>query len=241
MFTNPSSWNKFQVKRTESKKIQNLIFAHRHYVIFSIFFDFSNFFFQHPPPTGLLILIDIGDSDFFSQNCFFPNSKCVPATEKQKTSPGSPAYTCQCQENFEHDPVLGICVDINECADPSNNPCSSLGADVECINRVGSHRCKCPMGFEYNILTQKCDDVDECEFSSLYRGLSKIGGCVDVGWTLFGRYLDVTQDFFHDLTKFETCLLYCDHGPEDNVCVNYPGSFSCECGKGYAEYYEILK
>lgn len=110
------------------------------------------------------------DHFFLISWLFFSHSKCVPASDKQKASPSGnyKKYTCECQEGFVLDPVLGVCVDFNECANPDNNPCSKLGPDSECVNLPGSYRCSCSMGFEYNLSTKKCEDIDECEFASLY-------------------------------------------------------------------------
>ncbi|KAI6689482.1 hypothetical protein NL676_026310 [Syzygium grande] len=51
-----------------------------------------------------------------------------------------PGYRCNCSAGYEGNPYLG-CVDIDECADPQNNPCEGI-----CHNLDGSYACSCPKG-----------------------------------------------------------------------------------------------
>ncbi|XP_078442460.1 wall-associated receptor kinase 2-like [Wolffia australiana] len=63
------------------------------------------------------------------------NSVCVNATE-------GPGYGCRCSVGYQGNPYLDSgCQDIDECADPSTNPCSDL-----CHNLPGTYACSCPKG-----------------------------------------------------------------------------------------------
>ncbi|KAI3676348.1 hypothetical protein L1987_85954 [Smallanthus sonchifolius] len=53
-------------------------------------------------------------------------------------------YRCSCKNGYEGNPYLSPgCQDIDECADPSTNPCNGT-----CTNLLGSFNCSCPRGFE---------------------------------------------------------------------------------------------
>ncbi|XP_078442440.1 wall-associated receptor kinase 2-like [Wolffia australiana] len=63
------------------------------------------------------------------------NSVCVNATE-------GPGYGCRCSVGYQGNPYLDSgCQDIDECADPSANPCSDI-----CHNLPGTYTCSCPKG-----------------------------------------------------------------------------------------------
>ncbi|KAA8517765.1 hypothetical protein F0562_015230 [Nyssa sinensis] len=52
-------------------------------------------------------------------------------------------YRCSCNKGYGGNPYLGPgCQDINECADPNNNPCNGT-----CINTPGSFNCSCAHGY----------------------------------------------------------------------------------------------
>ncbi|CAI9097266.1 OLC1v1033652C1 [Oldenlandia corymbosa var. corymbosa] len=65
------------------------------------------------------------------------NSSCVDSNT------GFGGYRCSCKEGYEGNPYLSPgCQDINECADPNNNPCDKM-----CINSPGGYSCSCPEGY----------------------------------------------------------------------------------------------
>ncbi|XP_058112230.1 putative wall-associated receptor kinase-like 16 isoform X1 [Magnolia sinica] len=65
------------------------------------------------------------------------NSRCYD-------SPSGVGYTCKCYDGFEGNPYLPSgCQDIDECADPTKNPCIS---ELACKNSAGSYCCECPLG-----------------------------------------------------------------------------------------------
>ncbi|CAA7389681.1 unnamed protein product [Spirodela intermedia] len=51
-------------------------------------------------------------------------------------------YVCRCNSGYQGNPYLPSgCQDIDECADPSINPCSHI-----CTNYLGDYACSCPSG-----------------------------------------------------------------------------------------------
>ncbi|KAM7497119.1 hypothetical protein LguiA_021533 [Lonicera macranthoides] len=70
------------------------------------------------------------------------NARCLPSMG-----------LCSCERGFSGNPYL-LCqdctlgdlhADIDECANPRNNPCGGM----ICVNTVGDYRCSCPPGFEF--------------------------------------------------------------------------------------------
>ncbi|GAB4836291.1 hypothetical protein Ancab_001207 [Ancistrocladus abbreviatus] len=65
------------------------------------------------------------------------NTRCVDFD-------GGTGYRCQCLPGYEGNPYLSPgCTDIDECADPINNPCVK---DATCHNAPGNYSCECPSG-----------------------------------------------------------------------------------------------
>ncbi|XP_027070452.1 wall-associated receptor kinase 2-like [Coffea arabica] len=65
------------------------------------------------------------------------NSDCVDSET------GFGGYRCSCNPGYEGNPYVSPgCQDINECADPNNNPCERI-----CINTPGAYNCSCPGGY----------------------------------------------------------------------------------------------
>ncbi|CAA6674755.1 unnamed protein product [Spirodela intermedia] len=63
------------------------------------------------------------------------NSYCFNA-------PNSHGYGCRCNNGYQGNPYLpNGCQDIDECADPSTNPCLHI-----CTNYPGDYACSCPRG-----------------------------------------------------------------------------------------------
>ncbi|KAK3006376.1 hypothetical protein RJ639_016590 [Escallonia herrerae] len=65
------------------------------------------------------------------------NSYCVDSDS------GYGGYRCSCNTGYEGNPYISPgCQDINECANPDNNPCVK-----KCTNTAGSFYCSCPHGY----------------------------------------------------------------------------------------------
>ncbi|KAK1437483.1 hypothetical protein QVD17_03274 [Tagetes erecta] len=72
-------------------------------------------------------------SDYYCQN----NSFCVDSES------GNGGYRCSCNDGYQGNPYLSPgCEDIDECADPNNNPCNGI-----CSNFPGYYNCSCPHGY----------------------------------------------------------------------------------------------
>ncbi|KAI3811843.1 hypothetical protein L1987_21575 [Smallanthus sonchifolius] len=72
-------------------------------------------------------------SDYYCQN----NSFCVDSDS------GNGGYRCSCNSGYQGNPYLSPgCQDIDECADPNNNPCIGI-----CSNFPGHFNCSCPDGY----------------------------------------------------------------------------------------------
>lgn len=73
-------------------------------------------------------------SDYYCQR----NSVCVDFEG------GNGGYRCSCNNGYQGNPYLSPgCNDIDECADPNDNPCDGI-----CTNLPGSFNCSCPHGYE---------------------------------------------------------------------------------------------
>ncbi|KAI3804182.1 hypothetical protein L1987_32356 [Smallanthus sonchifolius] len=60
----------------------------------------------------------------------------------ERTS-GNGGYRCSCNNGYQGNPYLSPgCQDIDECADPNNNPCDGI-----CSNFRGHFNCSCPHGY----------------------------------------------------------------------------------------------
>ncbi|XP_010277596.1 PREDICTED: wall-associated receptor kinase 5-like [Nelumbo nucifera] len=72
-----------------------------------------------------------------------PNYACGKNSECFN-SPNGLGYLCNCSQGYQGNPYLeNGCQDIDECAYPTLNDCSSSG---QCTNTPGSYYCSCPDG-----------------------------------------------------------------------------------------------
>ncbi|KAI3852210.1 hypothetical protein MKX03_012282 [Papaver bracteatum] len=63
------------------------------------------------------------------------NSSCI-------NSEDGLGYRCSCNKGYGGNPYFSPgCQDVNECEDPTNNPCEGI-----CTNTIGSYGCTCPKG-----------------------------------------------------------------------------------------------
>ena len=96
------------------------------------------------------------------------------------------------------------CENVNECDDRSHE-CAD---NADCSDSLGSYFCECWPGYKGDD-GRKCNDIDEC--TEKERNLAT------------GELVEL-----HFCTKFPLRL---DLSP--SICVNNPGSYSCECANGY--------
>ncbi|CAL1529164.1 unnamed protein product [Lymnaea stagnalis] len=128
------------------------------------------------------------------------------------------------------------CEDINECADLSENLCSFKQG---CLNINGSHVCSCPAGQRLENDNRTCHECDEstwgdnctndCLCGQGSTRCDPVMGCIcQSGFT--GQFCS------EDINECATGQLIC---PDNEVCVNLPGSSRCQCREGYYKKNEI--
>ena len=155
------------------------------------------------------------------------------------------SYKCRCEDGYSVKPEDGPgCTDDDECL-MGTNLCDP---NAECNNTIGGHECKCRDGFTGN--GQTCRDINEC--------LTNNGGCdqdaqcinTDGSFKVFNvsralhcchsQSLSLMQcvcdpgfsgngHVCHDIDECSNDPNLCENGQ----CLNYPGSFRCECEMGF--------
>uniref|UniRef100_A0A8D8X304 Fibrillin-2 n=1 Tax=Cacopsylla melanoneura TaxID=428564 RepID=A0A8D8X304_9HEMI len=155
-------------------------------------------------------------------------------------------FECTCSEGYTPGP-LGICEDINECLEMSNQ-CA-----FRCHNVPGSFRCICPYGYSLAPDGRHCIDVDECR--------TPANTCKFSCKNLIGSYMCICPPGYkqthsvsmvtrqhalgaspndvglakassHDCVDVNECELGIDECV-NGVCVNLEGSYRCECNPGF--------
>lgn len=117
-------------------------------------------------------------SDYYCQE----NSVCVDFKS------GKGGYRCSCERGYEGNPYLPPgCHDIDECADPINNPCNGT-----CTNLPGSFNCSCPRGYEGDgrkdgIGCRATDSKSPALKLSLGMGFGFLSILIGVGWLYFSH------------------------------------------------------
>ncbi len=91
--------------------------------------------------------------------CAVDSTRCGPGICGDSVPPAPPAtWTCSCNAGYR---TTGgptpVCVDIDECADPTLNTCST---HATCTNLPGTFDCTCIAGYEGDGFN--CIDIDEC-------------------------------------------------------------------------------
>ncbi|GJR86620.1 wall-associated receptor kinase 2-like protein [Tanacetum coccineum] len=109
------------------------------------------------------------------------NSQCI------ESDTGVPGYRCICNKGYLGQPYLDPgCQDINECDDPSGNPCDGI-----CTNTPGSYTCDCKDGYIGDGLKngRGCAKINS-QFPvikfSLGMGLGFLAILVGITWLYFG-------------------------------------------------------
>ncbi|XP_064386442.1 uncharacterized protein LOC135334976 [Halichondria panicea] len=116
--------------------------------------------------------------------------------------------------------------DVNECADPSLNSCSS---NAMCINSPGGFDCSCPLGF-VGEPTVDCQDLDEC-------ALDILNNCPDNSEcnNIPGSFTCTCTTGFIMQGNLCVDINECAQSPCASIamCVNTDGSFTCSCPPGF--------
>ncbi|XP_020926395.1 vitamin K-dependent protein S [Sus scrofa] len=131
---------------------------------------------------------------------------------------GQAMFTCICKSGWEGEKCE---LDINECKDPANinGGCSQI-----CDNTPGSYHCSCKSGFIMLSNKKDCKDVDECSVKPSICGTAvckNIPGDFECECPEGYRY-NPTLKYCEDVDE-------CSENMCAQLCVNYPGGYSCYC------------
>ncbi|XP_055991440.1 vitamin K-dependent protein S [Sorex fumeus] len=144
----------------------------------------------------------------------------MPCSEDgyMKCKDGLATFTCICKPGWQGE----LCdFDINECKDPSN---INGGCEQICDNTPGSYQCSCRSGFLMLSNQKGCRDVDECFLKPDICGTA-------VCRNFPGGFECECAEGYRYSPKSKTCedVDECSENICSQLCVNYPGSYSCSC------------
>ncbi|XP_039251429.2 uncharacterized protein LOC120328917 isoform X1 [Styela clava] len=142
-----------------------------------------------------------------------------------------------CPDGLKADADGRLCLDINECEDPSLHRCNEGG---KCVNLAKTFKCVCDSGYDNSLTTDglpTCKDVDECS--------SSIGeSCKYKCKNLPGSYECFCPDGFKSANFGATCddvdECAASTSPclDGQTCFNTHGDHRCvslECPSGYTK------
>ncbi|XP_054441219.1 vitamin K-dependent protein S [Pteronotus mesoamericanus] len=131
---------------------------------------------------------------------------------------GEATFTCICRSGWQGQKCE---LDINECKNPlnMNGGCSQI-----CDNTPGSYQCSCKTGFVLLANKKDCKDVDEC---SVKPGICGTAVCKNIP----GDFeCECAEGYRYNPTS-KSCedVDECSNNMCAQLCVNYPGGYSCYC------------
>jgi fibrillin 1 len=150
-------------------------------------------------------------------------------------------FTCNgtCPSGYSFDSAHQVCVDNNECTDPSFI-LPDLCTSSNCINLPGTFACNCTdenmfTGYVWNNVSLTCDDVNECETSNGgchgYRNCMNTNGSYGCGACTSGYFTNGSLTECFDINECDSILSFTDHCA---VCNNTEGGFVCQCDTQYS-------
>ncbi|OWK00463.1 PROS1 [Cervus elaphus hippelaphus] len=131
---------------------------------------------------------------------------------------GQATFTCICKSGWQGEKCES---DINECKDPAN---VNAGCSQICVNTPGSYHCSCKNGFVMLSNKKDCKDVDECVLKPSICGTAvckNIPGDFECECAEGYKYNPVSKSC-DDVDE-------CSENLCAQLCVNYPGGYSCYC------------
>ncbi|XP_033096542.1 uncharacterized protein LOC117100827 [Anneissia japonica] len=120
----------------------------------------------------------------------------------------APNY-CECEGDYVGD----RCPDLNECLQ-DNGGCAHI-----CTNFHGGFRCECLSGYVLSTLTECLPNCDP--------------PCENNGQCSSPSICDCPEGYNGDRCEKDINECLVNNGGCEQVCNNYPGSFSCSCSDGY--------
>ncbi|CAH1228499.1 MUC4 [Branchiostoma lanceolatum] len=154
-------------------------------------------------------LLDKNDS----RACQCVNADCI-------NTAGS--YSCNCFQGYHKDGDSFVCVDINECRQPTQNDCDDNHG--YCNNTDGGYVCGCRPGYELQSDGKTCSDINEC--------LVNNGGCDRLCVNTDGEHECECGAAYYLHSDGRTCLELdeCMAGSRcEHVCVDHVGYYECQC------------
>ncbi|KAF3821390.1 hypothetical protein GH733_010968 [Mirounga leonina] len=162
------------------------------------------------------------ETDYFYPKYLAIPDQCspLPCNEDgyKSCKDGQARFTCICKPGWQGDKCE---YDINECKDPSNvnGGCSQI-----CDNTPGSYHCSCKSGFFMLLNKKDCKDVDEC---SMMPDICGTAVCKNIP----GDFECECAEGYRYNPILKSCgdVDECSENMCAQLCVNYPGGYSCYC------------
>ncbi|KAK3920598.1 Fibrillin-1 [Frankliniella fusca] len=133
------------------------------------------------------------------------------------------SYKCECPPGHELAPDQKSCKDIDECKERGAEACGP----GTCYNSLGSYQCQCEDGYSAKAgAGEQCTDDDECEL-----GISNCdpnSECLNTPCVCDGGFRGDGLSCV-DIDECAEDDKLCENGH----CLNYPGSYRCECEMGF--------
>ncbi|CAH1243104.1 FBN2 [Branchiostoma lanceolatum] len=132
------------------------------------------------------------------------------------------SYTCVCPQGFHKEGGSHVCLDINECRQPTQNDCDDRHGF--CTNTDGGYTCGCQPGYRLQSDGKTCADIDEC--------LDNNGGCDRECINMDGDYECACGTAYYLHSDGRTCLELdeCDTGSKcEQFCDDRVGYYECRC------------
>ncbi|XP_019617091.1 PREDICTED: mucin-like protein [Branchiostoma belcheri] len=132
------------------------------------------------------------------------------------------SYFCDCLPGYHKSGDSHVCVDINECRQPTQNECDDNHG--YCNNTDGAYVCGCNPGYELQSDGKTCADINEC--------LVNNGGCDRLCINTDGEHECECGAAYYLHSDGRTCLELdeCRAGSKcEHICVDHVGYYECQC------------